>query len=111
MQISVTSRNLDLPDAVKDKAVEKLSRAQRVFGRFINMEITFGEDSHARDDNTVTCDVVLHAKGQYLRASGTGPDALTAVDQAESRLTRQVRKLKTRLVDKPRLAAAEGQSA
>lgn len=108
MHISVSSRNLDLPQAVKDDAVRKLSRVQRVFGRFIAMEIAFAQDSSARDANTVTCDVVLHAKGQYLRASGAGPDAMTACDQAEARLTRQVRKLKTRLVDKPRLAAADG---
>ncbi len=108
MQISVTSRNLDLPESVKDDAVRKLSRVQKVFGRFINMEITFSEDTNAKDDNTVSCDVVLHAKGQYLRASGAGPDAMTACDQAEARLTRQVRKLKTKLVEKPRLAAADG---
>lgn len=108
MQISVTSRNFDLPEDVKDEAVRKLSRVQKVFGRFINMEITFAEDSNTRDGNNITCDVVLHAKGQYLRASGSGPDAMTACDQAESRLTRQVRKLKTKLVDKPRLAAADG---
>lgn len=108
MHISVSSRNLDLPQSVKDDAVRKLSRVQRVFGRFIAMEITFAEDTSARGDNNVTCDVVLHAKGQYLRASGSGPDPMTAADQAEARLTRQVRKLKTRLVDKPRLAAADG---
>lgn len=110
MQISVTARNLDLDDAIKDKAVEKLSRVQRVFGRFINMEITFTGDDNARDDDKVSCDVVLHAKGQYLRASGTGSDPLTAADRAEARLGRQVRKLKTRLVKKPRLAATEARS-
>ncbi|HKJ56277.1 MAG TPA: ribosome-associated translation inhibitor RaiA [Nitriliruptoraceae bacterium] len=108
MQISVTSRNLDLPEPTKDEAVRKLSRVEKVYDRFINMEITFSEDSNARGDNTVTCDVDLHAKGHYLRASGTGPDPMTACDQAEGRLTRQVRKLKTKLVEKPRLAAAEG---
>ncbi len=106
MQISVTARDVELSDGVRDDAVAKLSRVQRLFGRFIDMDITFAEGPGGGDE--VQCDVVLHAKGQYLRASGTGPDALAAADAAESKLSRQVRKLKTRLVDKPRLAAANG---
>lgn len=105
MQISVTARDVELSDGVRDEAVAKLSRVQRLFGRFIDMDITFQEGPGGGD--VVQCDVVLHAKGQYLRASGTGPDALGAADAAESKLSRQVRKLKTRLVDKPRLAATD----
>lgn len=105
MQISVTARDVELSDGVRDDAVAKLSRVQRVFGRFIDMDITFLKGPGGGDE--VQCDVVLHAKGQYLRASGVGPDALAAAESAESKLSRQVRKLKTRMVDKPRLSAAE----
>lgn len=105
MQISVTTRDVELTDKIRDDAVAKLSRVQRLFGGLIDMDITFLQGPGGGD--VVQCDVVLHAKGQYLRASGTGPDALTAAEAAESKLARQVRKLKTRMIDKPRLSAAE----
>ena len=110
MQISVTAKNLDIPDHVRDEAVAKLSRVQRVFGRFMTMEIAFSEESNPRITDSVNCDVVLHAKGRYLRASGSGPDVLSAADQAESKLARQARKLKTRLVSRPRLAAVDARA-
>lgn len=105
MQITVASRDVDLTESARDDAVAKLSRVQRVFGRFIDMDITFTEGPGS--GNAVQCDVVLHAKGQYLRARGMGPDVLAAAESAESKLSRQARKLKTRIVDKPRAEVAE----
>lgn len=106
MQITVTGTNLDLSDQVKDEAVEKLSKVQRLFDRFIDMEVAFSEESNPRIPDKVHCEVVLHAKGKYLRASAAAPDALTAIDRAEKKLSRQVRKLKTRVVSRPRLVNA-----
>ncbi|MEX1162338.1 MAG: HPF/RaiA family ribosome-associated protein, partial [Nitriliruptor sp.] len=76
------------------------------FDRFIDMEVVFSEEVNPRIEDRITCEVVLHAKGKYLRASASGPDHMTAIDRAEAKLVRQVRKLKTKLVNKPRQAAA-----
>ena len=106
MQITVKGKNLDVPAQVRDDAIEKLSRVRRLFDRFIDMEVVFSEEANPRIEDRVHCEVVLHAKGKYLRASASGPDASTAIDRAEAKLVRQVRKLKTRLVSKPRRDAA-----
>jgi putative sigma-54 modulation protein len=106
VRITVKGKNLDVPDHVRDGAIEKLSRVRRLFDRFIDMEVTFSEEANPRIEDRVHCEVVLHAKGRYLRASAAGPDPLTAIDRAEAKLARQVRKLKTKLVSKPRLEAA-----
>lgn len=102
MRITVKGKNLDVPEHVRDHAITKLSRVRRLFDRFIDMEVVFSEESNPRIEDRVHCEVVLHAKGKYLRASAAAPDPLTAVDRAEAKLTRQVRKLKTRLVNRPR---------
>ncbi|MEX1177374.1 MAG: ribosome-associated translation inhibitor RaiA, partial [Nitriliruptor sp.] len=81
------------------------------FDRFIDMEVVFSEEVNPRIEDRVTCEVVLHAKGKYLRASASGPDHMTAIDRAEAKLVRQVRKLKTKLVQKPRQAAAAAHPA
>ncbi|MCC5949757.1 MAG: ribosome-associated translation inhibitor RaiA [Nitriliruptoraceae bacterium] len=106
MHITVKGKNLDVPGHVRDEAIAKLSRVRRLFDRFIDMEVVFSEEHNPRIEQRVHCEVVLHAKGKYLRASGSGPDASTAIDRAEAKLTRQVRKLKTKLVSKPRQVAA-----
>lgn len=106
MQITVKGKNLDVPASVRDDAIAKLSRVRRQFDRFIDMEVVFSEESNPRITDRIQCEVTLHAKGKYLRASAAGPDAVTAIDRVEAKLTGQVRKLKTKLVSKPRLEAA-----
>lgn len=106
MQITVMGKNLDLSEDVKDEAVAKLSKVRKLFDRFIDMEVVFSEEHNPRIEDKIHCEVVLHAKGKYLRASAAAPDPLTAIDRAEAKLSRQVRKFKTQLVSRPRLANA-----
>ncbi len=106
MRITVKGKNFDVPADVREEAIAKLSRVRRLFDRFIDMEVTFSEEANPRITDRVHCEVVLHAKGKYLHAQGAGPDPTTAIDRAEAKLTRQVRKLKTKLVSKPRQRAA-----
>lgn len=105
MQVTVTGTNLDLSDRIKDEAIEKLSKVRNIFDRFIDMDIVFTEDQNPRIVDKVHCEVVLHAKGHYLRAAAAGPDPLTAIDRAEAKLARQVRKLKTKIVSRRRITA------
>jgi len=106
VRITVKGKNLEVPANVRDEAIAKLSRVRKMFDRFIDMEVVFSEEANPRIVDRVHCEVVLHAKGKYLRARGAGPDPLTAIDRAEAKLSRQVQKLKTKLVSKPRLDAA-----
>lgn len=102
MQVTVSGKNFDVTDKLRDEAVAKLSRVRRMFDRFLDMEITFSEEANPRIEDRIRCEVVLHTKGKYLRAEAAAPDALTAVDRAEDKLSRQVRKLKTQRVSRPR---------
>lgn len=107
MRITVKGKNLDVPPKVRDHATTKLSRVSRLFDRFIEMDVVFSEESNPRINDRVHCEVTLHTKGKYLRAAAAGPDHLTAIDRAEAKLSRQVRKLKTKLVSKPRRESAQ----
>jgi putative sigma-54 modulation protein len=106
VRITVKGKHLEVPDATRDEAIAKLSRVRKMFDRFIDMEVVFSEEANPRIEDRIHCEVVLHAKGKYLRASAAAPDYSTAIDRAEAKLSRQVRKLKTKLVTKPRRDAA-----
>lgn len=108
MQVVVKGKNVDVPDNVKQEAIAKLTKVRKVFDRFIDMEVVLSEDKNPRIAEPAHCEVVLHAKGKYLRAEATGPDLLTAVDRAEAKLARQVRKLKTQLTTAKRHGPANG---
>ncbi len=110
MRITVNGKNVDVSDEIRDEAIAKLSKVRRLFDRFIEMDVVFSEETNPRISDPVHCEVVLHAKGKYLRASASGPDPITAIDRAEAKLARQVRKLKTQLVSKPRREAAARQN-
>ena len=111
MRITVKGTNLDVTPQIRDEAIAKLSRVSRMFDRFIDMEVVFSEETNPRIEERVRCEATLHAKGQYLRASAMGPDPVTAIARTEAKLARQVRKLKTKLVTKPRRDAAQAEPA
>lgn len=105
MQVTVTGTNLDVPERIRDEAIAKLSKVRTIFDRFIDMDIVFTQDHNPRIEDKIHCEVVLHAKGRYLRAEAAAPDPITAIDRAEAKLARQVRKLKTRVMDHKRAGA------
>jgi putative sigma-54 modulation protein len=115
MHVTVKGKNLDVPPHIRDEAVAKLSKVRKLFDRFIDMEIVFSEDKNPRIEERIHCEVILHAKGKYLRATAAAADPITAIDIAEAKLARQVRKYKTKVVDKQRrlssAAAANGHAA
>ena len=100
MQVHVTGRHFDLSERVKREAIEKMTRVERLWDHFLEMEIVFDEDKNPRIAEPVHCEVTLHAKGQYLHAAATGKDHTEAIDRASAKLERQVRKLKTRIVSR-----------
>jgi putative sigma-54 modulation protein len=102
MQVTVKGKNLDVPEQVRDEAITKLTKVRNIFDRFIEMEVVFSEDRNPRINDKIHCEVVLHAKGKYIRATAAAPDPLTAIDRAEAKLARQVRKFKTKMVDRSR---------
>lgn len=105
MDIRVNATNLDLPSDVKDRAVEKLTKVRTIFDQFLDLDITFTEETNPRITDKIHCEVALMGKGTTLRATAAGPDVLTTVDRVEEKLVRQVRKLKTKLIDGSRQPA------
>lgn len=99
MEIRVQGTNLDIPSQVREEAVSKFSKVRQIWDQFIDMDITFTEETNPRISDKIHCEVALHAKGRSLRATAAAPDPLSAIDRAEDKLSRQVRKLKTKLID------------
>lgn len=104
MHVTVKGKNLAVPQKVREEAIGKLSKVRQIFDHFLHMEIVFSEDRNPRITDRIHCEVILQARGRTLRASAAAPDLTTAIDRTEAKLLRQVRKLKTRSLDRSRPA-------
>ncbi|MDX1621712.1 MAG: ribosome-associated translation inhibitor RaiA [Nitriliruptorales bacterium] len=102
MQIRVTGKNYEVPDHLKEQARAKLAKVTKLFDQFLDIEVVLSEESNPRIQDKYHCEVTLQAKGKTLRASAAAPDALSAIDRAQSKAQRQARKLKNKLVKRSR---------
>lgn len=104
LDIIVTARNCDVPARLKDDARAKVERALRVFDRVIGVEMVFGEEANPRIPEPASVEVTARTKGHHIRAVGVGADFPRAVDAAMERFETQLRRYKTRLIDRGRRA-------
>jgi putative sigma-54 modulation protein len=100
VDIIVKSKNCDVPNRVKDEAVEKVEHATRIFDRLLGVEMVFSEEANPRIADPAMVELTARTKGHHIRAEGAGSDHRSATDVAIARFERQLRRYKARLVDR-----------
>jgi putative sigma-54 modulation protein len=102
VDITLRARNCEIPSKVKDEARRKVEHATRIFDRVTALEVSFSEEHNPRIPNPASVEITARTKGHTVRAVGSGEDHHEATDQAIARLERQLRRYKTRMVDRGR---------
>lgn len=105
MEITVKSKNCQVPSRVKEEAVTRLEHATRFFDRVTDVEAVFAEGAR-RGPDPAHVEVTARAKGHSIRAEASGADHRSALDGAVARFERQLARYKTRLRDRRRRAPA-----
>ncbi len=100
MNLILSGRGVELDDALRDYATEKLARAQRFFDRIIRIEVELLHERNPRVKDPDRVDVTVKTPNETIRVHGEGLDHFAAIDVAADRLEAQVRKHKERLVDR-----------
>jgi len=100
-------RNVEVPEALRAVAREKVGRVGRHLDGWDHAEIHFSEERNPRIADREVCEVTLRGHGHVVRAKASAPDTLAAVDRVVEKLERQVSRLKSRLIGRshPRHAA------
>src|SRR5262245_24035438 len=109
MQFTVKSKNVDVPEKLRAHAEHKPAKVQRFDDRILAMDVEFSEEQNPRVPQAHTVEVTVTTKSQLVRAHASAVDPVTAIDQVIDRLERQIKKLKSRRVD--RTQHAEGVKA
>jgi putative sigma-54 modulation protein len=101
MEVRVSSRRVDLDTDFASIVEEKVTRLDRFVDGLDRAEVHFSEDRHHRhSDKKDMCEITVTGHGHYVRSKVEGPDEAVAFDRALARVERQMRKLKTRLINR-----------
>ena len=88
MEIRITSRHTDLPDALRERAEEVLMKLTKYESRISAAEVVFDEGKRSK-----TVEGIIHVdRGDPVVASGEADNFRSALHQMMERLTRQLRR-------------------
>ena len=97
MDISISSRHTAITPGLEEAVRTKIGQLDRYLDYLDTAEVHFDEARNPRIVDRETCEVTLTGHGHNLRCKVNAPDAFIAVDLAEAKLERQIRKLRTKL--------------
>ena len=69
MEIKVHTRRVDIPDQLRESAVEKARHLERFMDGTQFAEVIFSRDHAAHDDGYVTCEILVVARGRSVPRS------------------------------------------
>jgi putative sigma-54 modulation protein len=89
MQINITGQQIEVTDALRQYATDKLERIARHFDEVITLTAVFHVEKKRQ-----WAEATVHAKGANLHADAEGTDMYAAIDALADKLDRQVLKHK-----------------
>lgn len=107
MSITVTSRKMPITDALRQYAEEKVGNALKAIDADpISCEVVLMKEKNPANPLPSICEVTVRIKGHIVRVEENEEDMYAAIDVAAATVTRQLRKYKTKVLDK-RIRATE----
>jgi len=97
MDIRISGHQVETGAALQEHAADRLEGiVEKYFDRALTSHITFGKGAAG----AFTCDIVTHVMhGLILKAQGNAHDAHVALDDAATKIEKQLRRYKRRLKD------------
>jgi putative sigma-54 modulation protein len=97
VKIRVTTRRIELDDAVRQSTVEKVTRLGRFVTGMEHAEVRFSEERNRRIAESEVCEITLSGHGHHVRAKASAVSEVAAVDLCIEKLEHQLHKLKGKL--------------
>lgn len=99
MRITMTGRNIDLTNGLKNQVNKKLGKLEKYFAPDAEVRVVL---SRTKDMEKV--EVTIPTKTGLIRAEEMTDDFYASIDLAEEAIERQIKKFKTKLIDKKQSA-------
>ena len=108
MSITVTGRKMPVTDALREYAEEKIGNSMKVMDIDpLGAEVVLFVEKNPANPRPAVCEVTLRTKGHIIRVEEHEEDMYAAIDVAAAKVVRQLRKYKTKVVDRKLRAADE----
>ena len=109
MSITVTGRKMTVSDALRQYAEEKIGNSMKVMDIDpLDAEVVLSVKKNPSIANPCKCEVTIRTKGHVVHVEESEIDMYAAIDIAAAKVLRQLRKYKTRVVDRKVRAGAHG---
>ena len=101
MSITVTGRKMPVTDALRMYAEEKIGNSMKVMDiNPLDAEVVLHVEKNPANVTPAICEVTLRTKGHIVRVEESEEDMYAAIDVASAKVLRQLRKFKTRVLDR-----------
>lgn len=106
MKMIIKGRHMEVTPAIREYAEEKIGRIAKVLDSMLmSAEVELFTEKNPSIENGQVAEVTVYTKGHVIRAKEAATDMYAAIDLVSEKLESQVRKFKTKIVDKRRTAA------
>ncbi len=92
MQITITGHNIEVTDALKDHAEEKVAKIRRFLNTTINAHVILKVEKLDH-----IAEIIIHANGVDFQGVDKHENMYTAIDNAMSKIDRQAKKFKGKI--------------
>lgn len=100
MDIKVSGRKVTVTDALHDYVDEKIGDALKVFDiQPMTCDVVLRVEKNRSNPEAAICEVTVRVRDNVVRVESADPDMYAAIDIAADKVTRQLRKFKTKVVD------------
>ncbi|GKG91523.1 ribosome hibernation-promoting factor, HPF/YfiA family [Gordonibacter urolithinfaciens] len=108
MSITVAGRKMPVTDALRQYAEEKIGSSMKVMDIDpLVAEVVLYVEKNPANPRPACCEVTLRTKGHIIRVEECEEDMYAAIDVAAAKVVRQLRKYKTKVIDRKLRAVDE----
>ena len=100
MDIKVSGRKTTVTDALRAHVDEKIGEVLKVLDiEPMTVDVVLRYEKNPSNPNPAIVEVTVRARGSVIRVAEHGADMYAAIDLSADKVTRQLRKFKTKVVD------------
>lgn len=108
MSITVAGRKMPVTDALREYAEEKIGNSMKVMAIDpLVAEVVLYVEKNPANPRPACCEVTLRTKAHIIRVEECEEDMYAAIDVAAAKVVRQLRKYKTKVIDRKLRATEE----
>lgn len=101
VDIKISGRKVNVSDPLRQHVEDKLGNALKVFDiQPMTCDVVLRVDKNPSNPERKTCEVTVFVRDSVVRVVASSDDMYAAIDEAADKATRQLRKYKTRVIDR-----------